>query len=588
MITVEALGERSIVADDTLQSLNASFSCISLVHQANETFDPINFQTMIYRNHSSRPKSLLLSLFLLGVISIVGTAVRAAESAPLIRVMSFNIRYGTANDGINRWDVRKDFLMETIEDFDPDLLGTQETLASQRDYLSERMPDFDRVAAGRDDGDEKGEMAALFYRKDRFERLDAGHFWLSETPDKVGSKGWDAALPRIATWVKLKDLRMPESEPILFLNTHFDHQGERARAESARLIRMKLSQIGQGCRCIVTGDFNADPAQPPYRELFELDSKGTRDNVPLLVDTLRAYSPIPQPEEGTFSGFDAKKTGGSRIDWIACSREFEIRLAGIDRTSLEGRTPSDHFPVTAVLRPRVPSVQGTLRVLTYNIHHAIGVDGALDIPRIGEVIRAADADLVALQEVDQGTQRTFEQKQLEMLASYTGLYGRFAKAIDFQGGEYGQAILSREPIAGFEIHQLPNESGREQRIAVEAVVDFQGKEIHFISTHLDHSSEELRKRQADRLVELFESGDGVVILAGDLNATPESETMKSIRRFWDVEALKSAGATYPAETPTSRIDYVLTGRQASISVVEIRVLDEPIASDHRPVLGVLR
>ena len=227
-------------------------------------------------------------------------------------------------------------------------------------------------------------------------------------------------------------------------------------------------------------------------------------------------------------------------------------------------------------------------MLTYNIHHAIGVDGALDIPRIGEVIRAADADLVALQEVDQGTQRTFEQKQLEMLARYTGLYGRFAKAIDFQGGEYGQAILSREPIAGFEIHQLPNESGREQRIAVEAVVDFQGKEIHFISTHLDHSSEELRKRQADRLVELFESGDGVVILAGDLNATPESETMKSIRRFWDVEALKSAGATYPAETPTSRIDYVLTGRQASISVVEIRVLDEPIASDHRPVLGVLR
>lgn len=588
MITVGALGERSIVEDDKLRPLNASLFICSSRRKNEQNLDPSNFQTMNYRNQSFRPKTLLVSLLLLGVISMVGVAARAAESAPLIRVMSFNIRYGTANDGVNRWDVRKDFLMETIEDFDPDLLGTQETLASQRDYLSERMPDFDRVAAGRDDGAEKGEMAALYFRKDRFERLDAGHFWLSETPDQVGSKGWDAALPRIATWVKLKDLLMPDAEPILFLNTHFDHQGERARAESARLIRVKLAQIGRGCRCIVTGDFNADPAQSPYRELFELDSKGTGDHGPLLMDTLRAYSPTPKPEEGTFSGFDATKTSGSRIDWIACSREFEVRLAGIDRTSLEGRTPSDHFPVTAVLRPRVPSVEGTLRVLTYNIHHAIGVDGALDIPRIGEVIRSADADLVALQEVDQGTKRTFEQKQLEMLARYTGLHGRFAKAIDFQGGEYGQAILSRDPIAGIEIHQLPNESSREQRIAAEAVVEVQGKTIRFVSTHLDHSSEELRRRQADRLVELFEKDEGLVILAGDLNATLESETMQAIGRVWRLDELKSDGATYPAETPTARIDYILTNKKAPISVVEIRVLDEPIASDHRPVLGVFR
>lgn len=228
-------------------------------------------------------------------------------------------------------------------------------------------------------------------------------------------------------------------------------------------------------------------------------------------------------------------------------------------------------------------------MLTYNIHHAIGVDGALDIPRIGEVIRSADADLVALQEVDQGTQRTFEQKQLEMLARYTGLYGRFAKAIDFQGGEYGQAILSREPIAEFAIHQLPNDSGREQRIAADAMVNFQGKTIRIVSTHLDHSSEELRQRQADRLVALFENVDGLVILAGDLNATPESETMKKIGQVWKMEESKSTGATYPAETPSSQIDYILTNkRKAPVSLVEIRVIDEPIASDHRPVLGIFR
>jgi hypothetical protein len=111
----------------------------------------------------------------------------SAQSPELIRVMSFNIRYGTANDGINRWDLRKEFLVETIRNFDPDLLGTQETLASQRDYLAQALDGYGVVAAGRDDGKDGGEMAALFYRKDRFEPIEQGHIWLSETPEKVGS-----------------------------------------------------------------------------------------------------------------------------------------------------------------------------------------------------------------------------------------------------------------------------------------------------------------------------------------------------------------------------------------------------------------
>ena len=146
------------------------------------------------------------------------------QSVDLVRVMSFNIRYGTANDGINRWDLRKEFLVETIRNFDPDLLGTQETLASQKDYLAQAFPQYEAVAAGRDDGKLAGEMAALFYRRDRFEPIEQGHFWLSQSPATVGSKGWDAALPRVATWVKLKDLRSPDAKPILFLNAHLDHK----------------------------------------------------------------------------------------------------------------------------------------------------------------------------------------------------------------------------------------------------------------------------------------------------------------------------------------------------------------------------
>src|SRR6478735_1787061 len=129
----------------------------------------------------------------------------AADAPAPVRVMSFNIRYGTARDGDNHWDKRKDFLATTITAFDPDLLGTQETLAFQRDFLTEKLKGHAAFGAGRDDGKDRGEMAALFYRTARFEKLAGGHFWLSETPDRVGSKGWDAALPRIASWVKLKD-----------------------------------------------------------------------------------------------------------------------------------------------------------------------------------------------------------------------------------------------------------------------------------------------------------------------------------------------------------------------------------------------
>src|SRR6185295_13279814 len=129
------------------------------------------------------------------------------------------------------------FLAETIKTFNPDLLGTQETLAVQRDFLVEQLPTHAVFAAGRDDGKERGEMAALFYRKERFEKIDGGHFWLSDTPEKIGVKGWDAALPRIATWVKLRDLKVKDAKPILYINVHFDHQGKKARVESGKLMR---------------------------------------------------------------------------------------------------------------------------------------------------------------------------------------------------------------------------------------------------------------------------------------------------------------------------------------------------------------
>ncbi|MFO0410867.1 MAG: endonuclease/exonuclease/phosphatase family protein [Planctomycetota bacterium] len=533
---------------------------------------------------------LLLSTALLAWVS--WTCESLAQSNELIRVMSFNIRYGTANDGINRWDLRKEFLVETIRNFDPDMLGTQETLASQRDYLAQALDGYGVVAAGRDDGKDGGEMAALFYRKDRFEPIEQGHIWLSETPETVGSKGWDAALPRIATWVKLKDLQSADSKPILYLNAHLDHKGQRARLESCRLIRSKLSELGADARWIVTGDFNASPSEPPYSALF--DDAADRK----LLDTHRVVHRNPEANEGTFSSFDVSKTNGPRIDWIGCSEDFQVRLARIDRTSRDGRTPSDHFPVIAVLRPA--SKSSALRVLSYNIHHGRGVDNKLSLERIAAVIRQADADVVALQEVDQGCGRSDRKLQVQELEKLTGYFGVFGKAIDFDGGEYGQAVLSRWPIKQSTVHRLPNEqqpngSMREQRIVLEAIVPSEAGTIRFLGTHLDHSKEDLREQQAtavDRLLDAVSFADTksiATVLAGDFNDVPKSRTLGCFEKRWQVEPrIENRNlATYPSESPRTRIDYVAVDQAGRLVLDSLKVVSEPLASDHRPVVGEL-
>ncbi|MBL8189887.1 MAG: endonuclease/exonuclease/phosphatase family protein, partial [Acidobacteria bacterium] len=156
------------------------------------------------------------------VCLLIPSAFGQTGKAPTeVRVMSYNIRYGTANDGENHWEKRKDFLIETIKAFNPDLLGTQETLGFQRDFLAEKLSGYEALGVGRDDGKEKGEMTALYFKRSRFEKLDGGHFWLSETPDVPGSKSWDTSLTRMVSWVKLRDKLQPKAKPIMFFNTHF-------------------------------------------------------------------------------------------------------------------------------------------------------------------------------------------------------------------------------------------------------------------------------------------------------------------------------------------------------------------------------
>ena len=285
---------------------------------------------------------LLLCFFFLPASSL--TAERVSD----VRVMSYNIRYGTADDGDNHWEKRKDFLLETIKAFDPDLLGTQETLGFQRDYLAAKLSGYEVLGVGRDDGAERGEMTAVYFKRSRFEKLDGGHFWLSETPQQPGVKGWDAALPRMVTWVKLRDREQPGARPLVWFNTHFDHRGVQARLESARLLRGRITELSRSANVIVTGDFNAGESSPPYQALF-----GSLNSEPSpLRDAYRTAHPVHGANEGTFTEFKAVATSGERIDWIGISAGWQVRQAEIDRTARNGHTPSDHFSMTAVVRLR--------------------------------------------------------------------------------------------------------------------------------------------------------------------------------------------------------------------------------------------
>jgi len=274
--------------------------------------------------------------FLLAALLLTALAHAAAPTE--LRVMSFNIRYGAALDGPNAWEARRDLLLRTIRDFAPDLLATQECLAGQTQFLSDSLPGYSFVGVGREDGRRGGEMCAIFYRRDRLASVREGHFWLSEMPGIAGSRGWDATLPRIASWVVLRSTA-DSTRGVCFLDTHFDHAGIEARLQSARLIAGRIGGISAGRPVVIAGDFNA-PADPdsagPYAVLTAAG----------LVDSYRDRH-TPAPGEGTYHAF-AGKRDGDRIDWILASRDLTPIEAAIVHAEENGRYPSDHFPVTAV------------------------------------------------------------------------------------------------------------------------------------------------------------------------------------------------------------------------------------------------
>ncbi len=278
----------------------------------------------------------VLFLFL-GYFSAACVPPNASTTDSTLKVMSFNIRYNTPNDSLHAWPFRKEHAASLIRFNQADIFGVQEALHGQLVDLDGLLPGYSRLGVGRDDGKEAGEFSAIYYRTDRFTPVQNGTFWLSPTPDIPGSLGWDAAITRVVTWAEYRDAM--SGQTFFHVNTHFDHRGEQARTESARMIVARVAAMAGDTPVVLTGDFNFDPSAPGYAVLTEAFTD-TR-----LVSEAGAHGP-----ETTFYGFTYTGQTGRRIDYIFTSPGVRTLRHATLSDSWDGAFASDHLPVFAEVR----------------------------------------------------------------------------------------------------------------------------------------------------------------------------------------------------------------------------------------------
>ena len=278
-----------------------------------------------------------------------------------LRVASYNLRYDNPGDSLNNWKYRKDVVSGLIQFHDFDIFGTQEGLYNQLQDLSKSMPGYNYIGVGRDDGKEKGEYTAIFYKTEMFDLLDKGDFWLSEDTSQP-NKGWDAVLPRICSWGKFREKNT--GLIFFFFNTHFDHVGTLARKESSKLILEKIKIIAEGMPTLVTGDFNVDQNSESYLVMNGSD----------ILNDAYDLANLRYGAKGTFNGFKINTRSTSRIDHIFVTDDFQVQKHGVltdtyqtaesDLKELgntgaypqeillfqsQARLPSDHYPVLVVV-----------------------------------------------------------------------------------------------------------------------------------------------------------------------------------------------------------------------------------------------
>lgn len=282
-----------------------------------------------------------------------------------IRSMSFNIRYDNPEDGINGWKYRKDMVADMICFHRTDIAGLQEVLNNQMNDLKELLPEYGWIGVGRDDGKLAGEFAPIIFLKERFETINQGVFWLSQTPFIPGSMGWDAACTRITTWAEFTDKLT--GEIFFFFNTHFDHVGAQAMRESSCLLQDMIEKIAEEKPVIVTGDFNNTEDSEAYRILtgkYSIEAASNKS----LRDSKYACSREHHGPSITFHDFEAAEylyyiskmdsyknnelymRKFQNIDYVFIKNNFHVLSHGTLADNWDGRYPSDHMPVVADLK----------------------------------------------------------------------------------------------------------------------------------------------------------------------------------------------------------------------------------------------
>jgi endonuclease/exonuclease/phosphatase family metal-dependent hydrolase len=283
--------------------------------------------------------------------SVLGQAPDSRPASPppagpggRLTLITFNIRLGTVDDGPNHWRLRRDMVFGLLREHSPDLAGMQEVVRFQLDEILHAVPEYEALGVGREDGKTRGEYSPILYRKDRLRLLEQGTFWLSETPEEPGSRSWKTACTRVCTWGRFED-RQTAGRFYLF-NTHLDHVSQEAREEGVALIARRMKERNHPEPVFLTGDFNAGEENPAVRFV---KGQGEAAGSPRLVDTFRAVHPDAR-DAGTFNGWKGQ-TMGAKIDYIFAPADTRVLDARILHDNRDGRYPSDHFPVKAVVAP---------------------------------------------------------------------------------------------------------------------------------------------------------------------------------------------------------------------------------------------
>ena len=309
--------------------------------------------------HSIFIKTISCSCAILLVLSILSATV-ALHARPLY-LGEFNIRNDNANDAVagNGWAVRCPVVCDILKVEAFDIFGTQEVLHNQLEDMLAALPDYDYIGVGRDDGKTSGEYAAIFYKSDRIKCLSSGNFWLSETPEVVGSVGWDAKYTRICTWGQFKDRRT--GKKFWMFNLHMDHRGVEARKQSALLVMERIKMICGKQPYILLGDFNVDQFNPIYPMMMESG---------MFVDCYDAAAVRFAPT-GSMNYFKTDFKTDSRIDHVLVSDDFEV----LDYTVLTYSYWSDEKPSAEALEAIKAGEEGVVvhKQRLPSDHYPIGI-----------------------------------------------------------------------------------------------------------------------------------------------------------------------------------------------------------------------